>query len=129
MGIIKKKERTPPWPPCPGWSTSKWWSFLRSKLRSGFCRWPPKFEVLADAKRKYVGPKKQQKFEFQCSECKNWFPQKSVEVDHIIPAGALKSWEDIPGFVERLYCAKEGLRVVCKPCHKAITAASRVPKT
>lgn len=129
MGVLKTKSRTPPWPPHPAWSTSKWWSFLRSKLRSGFTRWPPKFEVLADARRKYVGSKKNQKWEFQCNVCKKWVMQKEIEVDHLIPCGPLKSFEDIPGFVERLYCSKDKLQAICKPCHKAKNKEERSKKS
>jgi hypothetical protein len=119
------KKRTPPFAPYPVWTTAKFWSFLRSALRSKFTRWPPKYEVLKDARRKYVGRGKQQKWEFLCSICECYHPQKNVEVDHIIPCGSLTSFSDLPGFVERLFCGKEGLRVVCKPCHKAHTKASR----
>ena len=125
MGLLKTKARTPPWPPYPAWSTSKWWTFLRSKLRSAFTRWPPKYEVMADARRKYTGKNPRQKYEFQCAECRKWWKQTEVEVDHITPCGSLKAFEDLPGFVERMFCGKEGLRVVCKPCHKAITAEAR----
>lgn len=126
--MIKKKERTPPWPPYPAWSTSKWWSFLRSKLRSGFTRWPPKYDVLLDARRKYTGKSKAQKWEFQCALCRDWYAQKNVEVDHIVACGPLRTFADLPVFVERLYCGKEGLQVVCKPCHKEKTKADREKK-
>lgn len=54
--------------------------------------------------------------------CKEWFPNKETEVDHIVPAGSLRSFEDLPGFVERLFCSKDGLRLLCKTCHKGVTA-------
>jgi 5-methylcytosine-specific restriction endonuclease McrA len=128
MGVLKGKPRTAPWPPYPAWSTSKWWTFLRSKLRSSFTRWPPKYEALADAKRKYTGPNTRQKHEFQCAVCGGWFPQKQVDVDHIVPCGPLRSFEDIGGFIERLFCSKEGLQVICRPCHKIKTAEDRKKK-
>lgn len=115
------KNRTPPYPNHPEWSTARFWGFIRSSLRSASNKYPPKYQAKNDAKRDYKGDNKRQKYEYQCSACKNWFPAKMVEVDHIIPAGRLSSYEDLPGFVERLFCAKEGLRVVCKPCHKEIT--------
>ena len=41
-----------------------------------------------------------------------------VQVDHIIPAGSLRSLEDIAGFVERLAVEDvNDLQVLCKPCH------------
>lgn len=129
MGVLKTKSRTPPWPPYPAWSTSKWWAFIRSKLRSGYTRWPPRFEVLNNARRKYEGKSKAQKWEFQCAICDGWFKQKDVNVDHIEPCGALNSFEDLPGFVERLFCGVEGLQVTCKECHKAKTNEERRKKT
>lgn len=122
------KKRSPPFPPHPEWTSSKFFSFLRSRLRSGFTRWPPKYSVLTKARRKYTGRSAAQKWEFQCAVCSEWFKQTQVEVDHIVPCGSLMKFEDLPGFVERLFCGEAGLRVVCKPCHKSITKASREAK-
>lgn len=81
---------------------------------------------MAAAKRNYQGDNKRQKFEYQCAQCGNWFPQKEVQVDHIIPTGTLKSYEDLPGFVERLFVGVEGLQVLCtNTCHAAKTAQER----
>ena len=118
-------NRTPDFHAYPEWSESKFWAFIRSGLRAKFSRWPPKYTVLNDAKRPYKGPNKKQRYEYKCSECKKHHLQKDVEVDHIIPCGSLKQYEDLAGFVERMFCGKDGLRVVCKPCHKSITAESR----
>lgn len=126
MGILKgRKPRSPPWPPYPAWSSAKWWGFLRAKLRNAFTRWPPKYEVLTDARRKYTGKSKQQKWEFRCNICKDWYKQADVEVDHIVACGPLKTWEDLPVFAERLFCSKEGLQVVCKTCHRTKTNEER----
>lgn len=111
-------KRTPPFPPYPAWTQGKFWSFLRSGLRRCYSRWPPKYEVLVDCKRPYKGEDKRRKFEYQCSDCKKYFKSTAIEVDHIVPAGSLTSFEHLPGFVERLFVGKEGLRVLCKPCHK-----------
>ena len=54
--------------------------------------------------------------------------QKEVEIDHIISCGSLKCYDDLPGFVERLFCEADNIRVVCKPCHKAHTKKSREDK-
>jgi DNA-directed RNA polymerase subunit RPC12/RpoP len=61
------------------------------------------------------------KWEYLCASCGGYFLQREVEVDHLIPCGTLRSYEDLPQFVERLFCGEEHLRVVCKTCHKAIT--------
>jgi len=119
------RARTPPYPAYPEWTTAKVMAFLRSGLRSKANRWPPKYQVLNEAKRPYKGPNKRQKYEYKCAICKKWHPQKNVEVDHIVPVGSLTCLDDLPGFVERLFCSKDGLRVVCKPCHKIITKEQR----
>lgn len=88
-------------------------------------RWPPVYEVLNAAKRPYEGPNKRQKFEYQCNECKLWWIRKEVQVDHIIPTGSLKSYEDLPGFVERLFVGPEGLQILCSTCHQIKTNQER----
>jgi hypothetical protein len=102
-----------------------YWSFLRSGLRSKSQRWPPRFKALNDARRFVKG--KRHKWEYLCAECHKWHKQKEVEVDHIVPCGTLKAYSDLPGFVERLFCEGDGLRIVCKPCHKRITAIAKAP--
>ena len=121
-------NKTPPFPAYPAWTTAKFFGFLRSSLRTASTRWPPKYEVVAASRRKYVGDDKRQKWEYQCNRCKQWHKQKDVEVNHIVPVGSLRSFEDLPGFVERLFCAKEGLELVCIACHLNITAEQKEEK-
>jgi len=112
-------RKTPPWPDYPTWTTARFWSFVRSGFRSKFNVWPPKYECLKAAQRTVEG--KRHKNEFQCAICKDWYMQKEVEVDHIIPAGSLNNYDDLVGFVQRLFVPKNGLQVVCKTCHRAKT--------
>lgn len=124
--VVKKRApRTPPYPNYPAWSTSRFYGFLRSALRSAYNRYPPKWEVLKQASRPYSGPDKRKKTEYQCAICSNWYSSKDISVDHIIPAGSLLSLEDLPGFCARLFCSKEDLRVLCNPCHAVVTLAQR----
>lgn len=118
-------RKTEPFPEYPEWSTAKFWTFIRSALRSAWSRYPVKYKVLANAKRNYKGPNKQQKYEFQCAECKEWFKAKEVSVDHITPAGTLRSYEDLPDFVRKLFVSEEELQVLCDKDHKAKTLAER----
>lgn len=46
---------------------------------------------------------------------------KHIQVHHLVECGTLKSYSDLPGFVERLFCEAKDLQVICKPCHKNIT--------
>lgn len=112
-------KKTPPFKEYEAWTESKFWSFIRSGLRVKFSRWPPKYECLNAVKRTVTG--KRHRFEFKCAKCKKWKKQKEVQVDHITPCGSLKCYEDLPGFVERLFVSKDKLRVLCIECHKGIT--------
>jgi 5-methylcytosine-specific restriction endonuclease McrA len=66
---------------------------------------------------------KRVKWEYQCALCGGWFKGKETQVDHIVPCGTLKSFEDLAPFVRRLFCEADGLQVVCKPCHAEKTNA------
>jgi len=96
---------------------SAFWSFIRSALRQKSRWWKPITECKLKAKRAYKGPNKRQKFEYKCASCGNWFPEKQINVDHIKPAGSLNCAQDLPGFVERLFCEQDNLQVLCETCH------------
>ena len=73
------------------------------------------------ARRPYVGDNKRQKWEYACWICGGYFKGTEVQVDHIIPCGTLRVWDDLVGFVQRLFCEIEGFRVLCHGCHKTVT--------
>lgn len=100
---------------------SAFWSMIRSTLRRRSMFWKPVQQVKKEASRPYTGENKRIKFEYQCSICGEWHFGKDIEVDHIIPAGTLTCAEDLPSFVEKLFCEKDGLRVLCSDCHSTIT--------
>ena len=116
-------RKTPPFGAYTEWTTAKFFGFIRSGLRDKFNRWPPKYEVLNEARITVTGQR--HRYEYTCAACNNTFKQKEVQVDHITPAGSLKSFEDLPAFVEKLFCGKEGLQVMCKACHKEKTLKER----
>lgn len=105
------------------WTEARYWQFIRSALRKAFSRYPVKFEAMNRDRRAVTG--KRHKWEYQCAECQEWFMQKEIQVDHINPAGSLKEYDDLPSFVERLFCEEDNLQVLCKPCHKLKTAKER----
>ena len=107
---------------------SAFWSFIRSALRQKSRCWKPITQCKQKSRRTYKGPNKRQKFEYQCNECKNWFPEKKINVDHIKPAGTLRSANDLPGFVERLFCEADNLQVLCSSCHDVKTKAEKYGK-
>ena len=101
--------------------------WLRSGLRSMSRRYPAIYESLARAKRPYKGPgpNKRQKVCYECAVCGGLFSGSEVAVDHRIDCGALKSWGDVQGFMERLFCSTEGLDVLCHADHDAKTYATK----
>lgn len=63
---------------------------------------------------------------FLCAQCNKLHERKNVEVNHIEPAGSLKTYDDLPAFCERLFVEDiSKLEVLCKPCHLEITKKQR----
>lgn len=63
---------------------------------------------------------------YKCAECKRLLIRQSVEVNHKVPVGSLKSYNDLPGFCERLFVEDVSLlEVLCKECHKEETIKQR----
>lgn len=119
-------RKTPPFEAYPTWTTARFWGFIRSALRAASSRWPPKYQVLHEARRASQSSNKRQRWDYQCAECTKWFPQKQVKVDHKIPVGTLKDFDDLSEFVRKMFCPVEGLQVLCGPCHDKIkTPADR----
>lgn len=130
-------KKTPPFSAYPAWTTAKFFGFIRSGLREKFNRWPPKYEVLAKARKlieltddngeplKYKTGRRQGEsrciYNYQCNGCKQWFKQTEVQVDHITPAGSLRTFADLPSFVSKLFVGVEGLQVMCYTCHQTKT--------
>lgn len=123
--VAKKRAVKDPFPEYGEWSNAKFFGFIRSALRAAWSRWPPKYKLLAEARREYNGPNKRLKWEFLCNGCQTYHPQKNVSVDHIVPAGSLRSFEDIGSFCERLFVAEDKLQVLCKVCHDKKTKEER----
>ena len=108
------------------WTESRYFGFLRSGLRKMSMRYPVKQDALVLARRdKPKGAAGKHRYEYQCAACNNWFKGTEVSVDHIEPAGSLKSFDDLPGFVERLFCEVDNLQVLCHDCHQDKTNEER----
>lgn len=110
------------------WTPGRLKGFITSTIRAGFRKYPPKYEALKDA---IVGKKENKATGriatfYKCAKCKKEFLQKDVEVDHINPVVCPKegftTWDN---FVNRLFCSKENLQVLCVNCHNAKTAKER----
>ena len=118
---VKKTSRVPKTRNAGTMTESAFWSFIRSALRQKSRWWKPITECKMKARRPYKGPNKRQKFEYLCNSCKTWFPDKQINVDHIVGAGSLNCGQDLPGFVDRLFCEQDNLQVLCETCHDAKT--------
>lgn len=121
----KKRQRVPRTHASGTWTKSRYFQFIRSALRQAFSRYPVKYKVKDKAKRELKHKKGRQKYEYQCAGCEQWWSAKDVEVDHIDPAGSLKDYDDLPGFVSRMFCEEDGLQVLCKECHREKTYADK----
>ncbi len=64
--------------------------------------------------------------EYQCAACQQWHQDKNIQVDHINEVVDIQAgFVDWNTFIERLYCSKDNLQVLCKPCHQIKTNAAR----
>ena len=100
-------------------SESSFWMFIRNSLRRRSIVWKPISLCRERARRAYVGTNSRQKYEYQCNVCKNWFKGTEVSVDHINPVGSLNNAQDLPKFVETLFCEIDNLQCICSACHTA----------
>lgn len=107
------------------WTEARYFQFIRGALRQAFTRYPVKYQAKDAAKRELLEKKGRQKYEYQCARCLRWWPDKHIEVDHIVPAGSLKCYDDLPGFVERMFCEVDNLQMLCNECHLEKTAEDR----
>jgi 5-methylcytosine-specific restriction endonuclease McrA len=110
------------------WTEARYRQQIRSFMRKAFRWWKPAQEKLEERKRRYAGPNKQQKWEYQCELCEGWFLRKNVEIDHIEPAGSFTAADlsDLPQWILRLTPeSKDAYQVLCKNCHRSKTEQDR----
>jgi 5-methylcytosine-specific restriction endonuclease McrA len=104
---------------------SAFWSMIRSALRQKSRWWKPVSKRKEESRRAYKGINKRQKWEYQCNKCKDWFKSDEVNIDHIEPAGSLNCSNDLPSFVDTLFCEVDNLQTLCKVCHDEKTQLER----
>lgn len=67
--------------------------------------------------------------QYLCAQCNKPFDKKMVEVNHKIPCGSLKDYEDIKPFHDKLFTSNvDELEIVCKTCHLEITKKDKNDK-
>lgn len=102
---------------------SKWnlWVKVRSALRDIY-RYSPMRREAIKAASTLTDPELGGKG-FVCPLCTRDYPIQMADVDHIDPCGSLLDIDDLQGFFLRLMYGP--VRVICKLCHKEVTAAQR----
>jgi hypothetical protein len=98
------------------WTEARYFGFIRSSLRAAFMRWGPKSAAKTLA-REYTDDG----VRYRCAECDDLYTNADTQVDHIKPCGSLRSYADLPGFVQRMFCEVDGFQVLCKDCHQIKT--------
>ncbi|MBT8326978.1 MAG: HNH endonuclease, partial [Bacteroidia bacterium] len=53
-----------------------------------------------------------------CEMCKQRLPLGKLQVDHITPAGAMDGLDGMGAWASRLFCHKDNMQFLCKPCHR-----------
>ena len=105
------------------WSQARFNSFIKSALRSASVRWPPRYTVLNEAfVEKGINPATGRVAKlFRCNGCGEIFPQSQIDINHIEPVVPVEGFDSWDGVIRRMFCEKEGMEALCKPCHKRIT--------
>ena len=104
----------------PPWNESRIKNFIISLLRAGSRKWPPRAKVLGQAKtEKKINSKSGRLAQhYLCNACKKDFPQKDVNVDHVIPVvSPEEGFVDWNTYIPRMFCEEENLQVLCSRCH------------
>jgi hypothetical protein len=97
-------------------------------LRNGTKFWKPKMEKLAEGRRPNQSSNKRLKWENNCEQCKQWFPESSIQIDHVIPCGGISGddWLDkIKEWIIKAYVEIDGYQRLCKQCHAEKTKKER----
>ena len=102
------------------WTEGRFNAFVTSILRGGSRRWQPKYSTLNEAKTEKKTNVKSGRLaqHFRCACCQEEFVAKDIQIDHIVPIGTEKTWDQ---FIDGLFCESHNLQALCIPCHKIKT--------
>jgi len=105
------------------WTVARFNSFIKSGLRILSNKWPPKYEIrkaawLERGFYKCAGYLKKA-HKVPASIVIKGVRKNNVFVDHIVPIIDPKvGFVDWNTVIERMFCEKENLQVLCKSCHE-----------
>lgn len=100
-----------------GWTKARYFSFIRSALRSATIRYPAKQKYLESASYK-APPGGRAKKLVDCEQCSISMAKSRAHIDHIIPCGSLRGFDDVERFITTMFCGVDNFRVLCKPCNE-----------
>jgi len=98
-------------------SNAAFFGMLRAALRNKSRFFPSVANCKERVKEPYIGTIKRRKWSYRCEDCHKLFDSKSIFVHHKIECGELNSFDDLPGFVKRLFCDSKDLTAICDLCH------------
>ena len=109
-------------------SQSAFFAFLRGQLRRSWTHYPisRKFKDGLCRTNRNGG---RAKFVGDCAICNATLAKSHLQIDHVIPAGSIVSWETAGQFLKGLFTTSDNMRLVCKPCHHTITQMERYGMT
>lgn len=112
-------------------SRAAFFSWLKGVIRRGWSTAPQKTKLLAKYRKQIPNPSERGKRHIwgaDCSICKNTFPLKEIQIDHVTDETArLTEIEHIQECVEKLLLVtEEDLRVVCKECHSIVSHSQKM---
>lgn len=112
------------------WTDARRHSFIVSALRYGSRRWPPRFEVLEEAKteKKINVQTGRMAQHYRCAICGGEGVATNTEVDHISPVVDKTGFTTWDSYIENMFCDKENLQVVCRACHQIKSKEERAQR-
>ena len=113
---------------CGGrWTEARFSSFITSLLRSGSRRWAPISDTQKEARVS--------RGVYECAECKQHVPAsikegrkrvQNIYIDHIDPiVDPHKGFEGWDKYIERLFCERDNLQLLCRECHSMKSSQER----
>ena len=130
---IFDQQPAKPWEETDVWKNeSQYLTWLRGQFRKIWMDFIPKNEFLSencrpvnDHERSMYGLHPRTKKAGKCTFCSQILGKSKLQVDHITPAGSMRTYAEAPSYLLRLLCSKDNMQLICKPCHEIKTYADK----